>query len=46
MIKAIIIDDEPQNAAMLKTDIANYCPTVQVVAECHSAIMDELFFEG
>ncbi len=37
MIRAIIIDDEPQNAAMLRKDITNYCPGVQVVAECHSA---------
>lgn len=37
MIRAIVIDDEPQNAAMLKKDIASYCPSVEVLAECHSA---------
>lgn len=37
MIKAVIIDDEPQNAGMLKKDINNYCPSVEVLAECHSA---------
>ncbi len=37
MIRAIVIDDEPQNAAMLKKDIATYCPSVEVIAECHSA---------
>ena len=37
MIRAVIIDDEPQNANMLKKDIVNYCPSVEVISQCHSA---------
>jgi two-component system LytT family response regulator len=37
MIKAIIIDDEPQNARSLEEDISTHCPGVQVTAVCHSA---------
>lgn len=36
-MKAIIIDDEPQNAASLKKDIDVHCPQVQIIAVCHSA---------
>ncbi|HET6724030.1 MAG TPA: LytTR family DNA-binding domain-containing protein, partial [Chitinophagaceae bacterium] len=32
-----IIDDEPQNASMLRNDITANCPSVEVVAVCHSA---------
>jgi two-component system, LytTR family, response regulator len=37
MLRSIIIDDEPQNAAMLKNDLAQYCPSVEVVNVCYSA---------
>jgi two-component system LytT family response regulator len=37
MIKAIIIDDEPQSAGSLKKDIDIHCPQVHTVAVCHSA---------
>jgi two-component system LytT family response regulator len=37
MLRSIIIDDEPQNAAILKNDIDAYCPSVQIVSICHSA---------
>ncbi|HEY0677026.1 MAG TPA: LytTR family DNA-binding domain-containing protein [Chitinophagaceae bacterium] len=37
MIRAIIIDDEPQSAGILKNDLAAHCPFVQVEAVCHSA---------
>lgn len=37
MIRSIIIDDEPQNAEMLKNDLATHCSSVQVVAICNSA---------
>jgi two-component system LytT family response regulator len=37
MIKAIIIDDENQNADSLRMDIQAHCPYVQVVAVCYSA---------
>ncbi len=37
MIRSIIIDDEPQNAVLLKNDLAANCPAVQVIAVCHSA---------
>ncbi len=37
MIRSIIIDDEPQNAVLLKNDLADNCPEVQVIAVCHSA---------
>jgi two-component system, LytTR family, response regulator len=36
-MKAIIIDDEPQNAGSLKKDIEVHCPQVQIIAVCHSA---------
>jgi two-component system LytT family response regulator len=36
MIKALVIDDEPNNAASLKRDLHVHCPHVQVVAVCHS----------
>ncbi len=37
MIKAIVIDDENQNADSLRIDIQTHCPYVQVVAVCYSA---------
>lgn len=37
MLRSIIIDDEPQNAGILKNDIEAYCPSVQIVSICHSA---------
>jgi two-component system LytT family response regulator len=37
MIKALIVDDEKQNADSLKMDIQTNCPFVQVVAICYSA---------
>ena len=37
MLRAIIIDDEPQSATMLKTDLATHCQTVHVEQLCHSA---------
>jgi len=37
MLRSIIIDDEPQNAAILKNDLAQYCPAVEVVSVCYSA---------
>ena len=37
MIRAILIDDEPQNAAILKKDLELHCPHVQTRAVCHSA---------
>ncbi|HEY0354637.1 MAG TPA: LytTR family DNA-binding domain-containing protein [Flavisolibacter sp.] len=37
MIRSVIIDDEPQNASILKSDLQQHCPFVQVEAVCHSA---------
>jgi len=37
MIRAIIIDDEPQNAGILKKDLETHCPFVQTIAVCYSA---------
>jgi len=37
MLRSIIIDDEPQNAAILRNDLVQYCPSVEVVSVCHSA---------
>ncbi len=37
MIKALIIDDEPQNAGSLKKDIETTCPQVQIASICYSA---------
>src|SRR6186997_1681880 len=37
MLRSIIIDDEPQNAAILRNDLAQYCPSVEVASVCHSA---------
>jgi two-component system LytT family response regulator len=37
MIKAIIIDDENQNADSLRMDIQAHCPYVQVGSVCYSA---------
>jgi two-component system, LytTR family, response regulator len=37
MLRSIIIDDEPQNATILRNDIDTNCPHVQIVSVCHSA---------
>ncbi|MGZ5287458.1 MAG: LytR/AlgR family response regulator transcription factor [Flavisolibacter sp.] len=37
MMKSIIIDDEPQNAVILKSDLERHCTHVNVVSVCHSA---------
>src|SRR4029078_7457696 len=37
MLRSIIIDDEPQNAAILRNDLVQYCPSVEVASVCHSA---------
>lgn len=37
MLRSIIIDDEPQNAIILKNDLAMHCSSVEVVSICHSA---------
>src|SRR6187401_2923742 len=37
MLRSVIIDDEPQNASILKNDIITHCPSVEVIAVCHSA---------
>jgi two-component system LytT family response regulator len=37
MLRSIIIDDEPQNAAVLKTDLTTHCSAVEVIGVCHSA---------
>ena len=37
MLRSVIIDDEPQNASILKNDIMANCSSVEVVAVCHSA---------
>ena len=34
MLKAIIIDDEPDNVKLLALQLKMYCPQVQVLAEC------------
>lgn len=36
MLRSIIIDDEPQNATILKNDLNTHCPSVEVVSICHS----------
>src|SRR6186997_2781224 len=37
MLRSILIDDEPQNAVILKKDLEMHCPAVEVIAVCHSA---------
>jgi two-component system, LytTR family, response regulator len=37
MLRSIIIDDEPQNAGVLRKDLESHCPAVAVVCICHSA---------
>src|SRR4026208_623155 len=37
MLRSIIIDDEPQNASILRNDIIANCPSVEVIAVCYSA---------
>lgn len=34
MLKAVIIDDEPDNVKLLALQLKMYCPQVQVLAEC------------
>ncbi len=38
MIKAIIVDDIPQAIDLLKNDLQNYCPEVEVIAEAPSVV--------
>ena len=37
MLRSIIIDDEPKSAGILKNDLAQHCPSVEVASVCHSA---------
>src|SRR6266516_1311906 len=37
MIRSIIVDDEPQNAGILKNDLTTHCPSIEVVSICYSA---------
>ena len=37
MLRSVIIDDEPQNASILKNDIITHCPSAEVITVCHSA---------
>ena len=37
MLRSIIIDDEPQNAGILKKDLLAHCSSVDVIDVCHSA---------
>jgi two-component system, LytTR family, response regulator len=37
MINSLIVDDEPTGARILKTQLAMYCPTVNVIGMAHSA---------
>jgi two-component system, LytTR family, response regulator len=37
MLRSVIIDDEPQNATILKNDLNSYCPSVEVINISHSA---------
>ncbi|HEX6849445.1 MAG TPA: LytTR family DNA-binding domain-containing protein [Chitinophagaceae bacterium] len=37
MLRAIVIDDEPQNAMILKNDLVTHCPSVDVIAVGYSA---------
>ena len=34
MLRSILIDDEPQNAVILKKDLEMHCPAVDVIAVC------------
>ena len=34
MFRSILIDDEPQNAVILKKDPEMHCPPVEVIAGC------------
>ncbi len=38
MIKAIIIDDIPQAIELLKSDLKNYCPEVEVIGDAPSVV--------
>lgn len=38
MIKAIIVDDIPQAIDLLKNDLQNYCPEIEVIAEAPSVV--------
>lgn len=37
MLRSIIIDDEPKSSGILKNDLAQHCPNVEVASVCHSA---------
>ena len=37
MLKAVIIDDEPDCVKLLALQLKMYCPQVQVMAECTSS---------
>jgi two-component system LytT family response regulator len=37
MLNALIVDDEPANARILKTQLARYCPDVNVIGMANSA---------
>ena len=37
MLRSKLIDDEPQNAVILKKDLEMHCSAVEVIAVCHSA---------
>ena len=38
MISAIIIDDEVHNRNVLRTLLGKYCPTINIIDECESAV--------
>lgn len=38
MIKAVIIDDIPQAIALLKSDLENYCPEVEVIGDAPGVV--------
>ena len=38
MIKAIIIDDIPQSIELLRNDLENYCPDVEVIGDAPSVV--------
>jgi len=37
MLRSVIIDDEPQSAGILKTDLAIHCPSIEVIGLCYTA---------
>ncbi len=38
MIKAILIDDIPQALELLRNDLANYCPDIEIIGEAQSVV--------